>query len=271
MAINHPGVQIATAVAPLEAVSTRKGTTFQASVYDVSNTRRLAFLKLLKLEDIAREVLCAVLARMVGLPVAQAFYVQVDPSIVPGHRVGNHLKLAFGLEREHHVTFRIANDAVHDAIRRWPEALACGVFDEWIFNDDRLPNNLLFARDGVYWMIDHDEALPNSAQPGEACNSRILPLLSDGETEFDLHKLRRDALAVVERFKGIDWNEVRQFVLIADVATTGLGGYYERHIDFLQKRIEYMPDILTQSLGIRQLNMKLDSIIDSKDQNEKRS
>ncbi|MEX0740809.1 MAG: HipA family kinase [Pseudohongiella sp.] len=271
MAINHPEVQIATAIQPLDAIPTRKGTTFRASIYDTYNTRREVFLKLLKLEDIAKEVLCAVLARMLGLPIKQAFYVQVDPAIVPGRRAGNRLNLGFGLEREYYPAFRIANDQINDEIRRWPEALACGVFDEWIFNDDRLPNNLLFAENRVYWMIDHDEALPNSAQPADICYSQILHVLSDGKTEFELHKIRREALVVVEQLKSINWDEVLEFVCPADVATTGIGSHFEKYMSFLRQRIERMPDILTQSLGIKQLNMKLDNHINLADRDEKKS
>lgn len=271
MAINHPEVQIANAIPPLDAVSTRKGTTFQASVYDASYARRSAYLKLLKLEDIAREVLCAVLARMLGLPIQQAFYVHVEPAIVPGHRTGNRYNLAFGLEREHHMTFRIANDQINDAIRRWPEALVCGVFDEWIFNGDRLPKNLLFARNGVYWMIDHDEALPNSAQPIDVCHSQILHLLSEEKTELELHRIKRDALIVVQQLKGINWDDVRKFVFTGDVATTGIDSHFEKYISFLRQRIDHMPEILTQSLGIKQLNMKLENYIASEDREEKKS
>lgn len=93
MPINDPRVQIATALPPLDHVSTRKGTTFRAPIIDVFRSRRMAYLKLLKLEDIAREALCAVLARVVGLPIKQAFYVYVDPAIVPGHLTGNRAPL----------------------------------------------------------------------------------------------------------------------------------------------------------------------------------
>lgn len=271
MAINHPGVQIATAMQPLDAIPTRKGTTFESWINDAYNTRRRAFLKLLKLEDIAREVLCAVLARMLGLPIKQAFYVHVEPAIVPGHRTGNRYNLAFGLERERYPTFRIANDQINEEIRRWPESLACGVFDEWIFNSDRLPKNLMFARNGVYWMIDHDEALPNSAQPADVCYSQILHLLSDGKAELELHRIRREALGVVEQLKYIDWNEVKKFVFPQDVATYGIESHFEKYISFLRQRIEHMPDILTQSLGIKQLNMKLDKHINLDDREEKKS
>lgn len=271
MAINDPGLQIANAMEPLEAADSRKGTTFRAPAYDSSGSRRLVYLKLLKLEDIAREALCAVLARMVGLPIAQAYYVHVEPAIVPGHLAGNRYNLAFALERDHYPTFRIANDQIKERIRRWPDALACGVFDEWVFNCDRLPKNLLFARNGVFWMIDHDETLPNSAQPADACYSQILHVLSDGKTELELHRLRRDALTFVDRLKDINWEMVQQFVFPADIATTGIGSYFEQYITFLRQRIEHMPDTLTQSLRIRQLDMTLDGRVRPVDWEEKKS
>lgn len=269
MAINDFHVQIATATPPLEPVSTQKGTTFRAPIYDAQRTRRLAYLKLLKIEDIAREALCAVLARMVGLPIAQAFYVHVDPALVPGHFAGNIENLAFGLERDQYPAFRIANDQIYEEIRRWPDALACGVFDEWVFNGDRLPKNLLFASNGVYWMIDHDEALPNSAHVDDVCNAQILQVLREGKTELDLHRLRREALNVVERFKNINWGEVTRLVLPPDVTMSGMESHIEKHIKFLRQRIEHMPDILTRSLKIKQLDLKLDGHIAPIDWEEK--
>ena len=258
MTINDFRVQIATAIPPLEPVSTRKGTTFRAPIYDVQGARRLAYLKLLRVEDIAREALCAVLARLVGLPIAQAFYVYVEPAYAPGHVTGNTYNLAFGLEREYYPTFSIANDQVHEDITRWPEALACGVFDEWIFNGDRLPKNLVFASNGVYWMIDHDEALPNRAHVDDVCNAQILQVLSKGKSEWELHRLRRESLNVVERFKNINWAEVLNLVLPPDLATINIGSHFEKHIKFLRQRIDHMPEILANSLQIRQLDMKLD-------------
>lgn len=270
MAINDPRVQLATASPPLEAVATRKGTTFQAPIYDRSGTRRMAFLKLLKIEDIAREALCAVLARLAGLPIAQAFYVDVDPTYVPGHRSGNMYNLAFGLEQDYFPAFRIANDQINEKIRNWPDALACGVFDEWIFNGDRLPKNLLFASDGVYWMIDHDEALPNSARVDDVCYSQILQVFREGKNQLELHRLRRDALNVVERFKKIDWSCVLALLLPPELATTNIASHVEKHISFLKQRIGYMPDILTSSLNIKQLGLKLDDYTAPVDREEKK-
>lgn len=271
MSINDPRIQIATAVQPIEPVSTRKGTTFRAPVYDATNTRRQVYLKLLRTEDIAREALCGVLARVVGLPITQAFYVYVDPIYVPGHLTGNSENIAFGLEQERYGTSRIINDQLNDEIRRWPEALPCGVFDEWIFNGDRLPKNLLFARNGVYWMIDHDEALPNSTTVSDVCNSQILRVLCDGKSEFELHKLRRDALMVVERFKNIDWSVLPSQVIPPDLAMSNIGTHVEKYIKFLRQRIEHMPEILTRSLNIKQLDMRLDEYSAPVDREKKKS
>lgn len=258
MPINDPRVQIATALPPLDLVSTRKGTTFRAPIIDVFHSRRMAYLKLLKLEDIAREALCAVLARVVGLPIKQAFYVYVDPAIVPGHLTGNTENIAFGLERDFYSVFSIANSQIDDEILRWPEALACAVFDEWVVNGDRLPKNLLFAKNGVYWIIDHDEALPNSAQAHDLGGSQILQVLRKGKSELELHRLKRDALDIVQRFQRVDWDQLLELLIPPDLKTSNIVQYFEKHIEFLTHRIEYMPDILTRSLDIKQLDMKLD-------------
>ncbi len=271
MTINDFRVQPATAIPPVEPISTRKGTTFRAPIFDAFGAQRLVYLKLLKIEDIAREALCAVLARMVALPIAQAFYVYVDPAYVPGQVSGNIYNYGFGLERDYFPAFRIADDQIHDEIRSWDEAVACGVFDQWIFNEDRLPKNLLRASDGVFWLIDHDEALPNSAGVNEVCDSQILQVLREGKDELDLHRLRRKALNVVERFKEIHWSDVRKFVLQPEVAMSNIDSHIEKYIKFLRQRIEHMPEILTRSLKIKQLDMMLDSRAEPVDWEEKKS
>ena len=270
MTINDSRVQLATAFPPLEKEATQKGTSFRAPIDDRSGTRRIAYLKLLKIEDISREALCAVVARLSGLPIAQPFYVYVDPIYVPGHRTGNTDNLAFGLERDYYPTFRIANDQINEKIQIWPDALSCGVFDEWVFNGDRLPKNLLFASNGVYWMIDHDETLPNNARIDDICHSQILQILREGKNELELHRLRRDALSVVERFKKIDWSRVPDLLLPPELATTNIGIHVEKHIRFLKQRIEYMPDILTSCLNIKQLGLNLGDYKSSVEREEKK-
>ena len=130
MSINNYRVQIANAIPPVERIPTSKGTTFRADILTEERDRKKAYLKLLKVEDIAKEILCATLARKLHLPIKQAFYVNVDPSIVEGRLQGNTFNVAFGLERDYFPSSHLTNSQLEDELLGWSSALACATFDE---------------------------------------------------------------------------------------------------------------------------------------------
>ncbi len=267
MSVNNYRIQIANAVAPIERVATRKGTTFEADILTEKRERRKAFLKLLKVEDIAREILCATLARKLHLPIKQAFYVNVDPSIVEGRLQGNTFNVAFGIERDYFPSFHLANNQLEEEILNWSDALRCAVFDEWIFNPDRLPKNLMFVKNGEYWLIDHDEALPNSAKDDESANSSILQLLSKGKSELELHSIRRSAMNFVDEYNNIDWSEIHNLVRPEELQQSDAS--FQKYIEFLKNRTLHMHMIITKSLGIRQQELKFSDRENRSEENNK--
>lgn len=107
----------------------------------------------------------------------QPYYVSVDRVTLGEHSPRNSIDVAFGLEADSLPTFRIASYQMEKEISKWPDALRLAAFDEWIFNRDRIPNNLLFAGDGHFWLIDHDDALPEYPSPSTSANSQLLQLL----------------------------------------------------------------------------------------------
>ena len=256
MSFNDANIQLGTAYPPVEPKDTRKGRTFYADIDTGQGDRVRAFLKLLSIEDIAREALCATLARLLGLPIAQAYYVTVDPAYVDGYQMGNSQNVGFGLKNDC-PTFAIRNADLDYLVHAWmePDLTNCAVFDEWIFNRDRLPNNLIFDSTGVYWLIDHDEALPNYASPSAAANSQLLRLLSEPKSEIELWRLREDAMKRVQQYKEIDWKEVMR--LLRPDNLPGSEVHYARYIDFLKNRIPAMRGIITTSIGIQQRQLNL--------------
>lgn len=256
MSFNNQYIHLGTAIPPVEPIDTRKGRTFLADV-QTGEKRTQAYLKLLKVEDIAREALCATLARFLGLPITQAYYVYVDPSYVDG-QAGNADNIAFGLEKDrYYPTFPVRGSSLDSLIQGWPDALSCAVFDEWIFNSDRLPDNLVFDSSGVYWLIDHDETLPNYASPRAPANSSLLCMLSKSKSEIEteLWRLRNKAVACVQQYEAIDWGRVLEWLRPNDLL--GSESHYIRYIDFLKNRIPEMHAIITASMGIRQKQLGL--------------
>ncbi len=212
-------------------------------------------MKLLRVEDIAREALCTTLARLLNLPVLQAYYVHIDPSYIDSRTAGNPDNIAFGLEKDPSPTFPVRNIPLEDLARKWPEALSCAVFDQWICNGDRLPDNLIFGGIDTYWLIDHDEALPNYASPDTPVNSPLLRMLSDSKSEIELWKLLKEAMRRVQRYEDIDWDNVLKLLRPRDLP--GSERFYIGYIEFLRNRIPAMHDIITTSIGIRQTQLDL--------------
>lgn len=227
-----------------------------ADIY-TDKERTQAYLKLLNIEDIAREALCATLARLLGLPITQAYYVIIDSSYVDGQGMSNEHNVAFGLRNDCQ-TFAIQNAELDNLVNDWKEPYLtdCAVFDEWIFNRDRLPKNVRYDITKVYWLIDHDEALPNYASPETPANSPVLRVLSQSKSEFELWRLRDDAMRRVDQYRKIDWDKVVELLRMDNLPGSEI--YYARYIDFLRKRLPAMHDIITTSLGIQQKYLGLE-------------
>ena len=261
MSINDFHIQLATAYPGARRVESGKGTTLWAEL-ETDQGRKEAFIKLLSIENIAREAICAVLARKLYLPMLQPYYVNVDPITLGEAVPGNSINVAFGLEADTLPSFRMTNLQMEEQLSKWQDVLRLAAFDEWIFNRDRIPNNLLYAGDGNLWLIDHDDALPSYPSPSGSANSQLLQLLSHNKSEFELFNMRKTLRTFVAEYRSIDWEELFQLLLPHNL--TGSIPMFNRHIAFLKERIDYLDGIFTESLGIRQRELNLNkSLIDS--------
>ena len=256
MPINDFRIQLATAYPGATPARSGKGTTFFAELA-TDQGRKQAFIKLLRIEEIAREAICAVLARKLFLPMLQPYYVSVDPATLGGHVPRNPINVAFGLEADGLPNFRIASFQLDEELSKWQEALRLAAFDEWIFNRDRIPNNLIFAGEGSFWLIDHDDALPGYALPSASANSQLLQLLGHNKSEIELFRIRKELRTFVAEYRSIDWNEI--FDLVRSDQLTGSATMFNSHIRFLRRRIEHLDRIFSESLGIRQGELNLNT------------
>lgn len=267
MTYNDLHIQPATARPPLYKVPSKKGATYRTDI-ETDEGRKKAYIKLLSVEDIAREALCATLARKVHLPIRQAYYVYVNPDDITDGKPGNHLDVAFGIEEDAYPTFRGGSHHLDREILKWEDALACAVFDEWIYNRDRNASNLVFTSSRVFWLIDHDEALPNYAlpSPGSVCGSQLLYKLGSGVREMERHRLKQRALQMIEQYRQIDWAETYDLLRV-DVLDHSQP-HFERYINFLRERLYSMPSIVREILGIRQTELDFGQGSDSNAERE---
>ncbi len=249
MTINDFSVQIATAFPDMHKLDTAKGRTYLGEI--MGNTRVTAYIKMLNFADITKEALCAVLARQLGLPVPQPYYVSVDVSFT-NSGASNTAGIGFGLEEENAHLPRITDpERIRRDIQLWSDVLNCATFDAWIANRDRLPKNVIYngQRDG-FWMIDHDEALPSYLSSSAHANTELFKLLGENKSEIELYQIRNKALDFSDRFNAIDWRDIRK--LMREQEFPEMPQYLDAYIKNLQERAVHMTDILNGELNIRQ-------------------
>lgn len=251
MSLNNPRIEIATAYPNLKEISLGKGkgVTLFGDI-QTDQGAKVAYVKLLSLEGIAREAICSVLGRKLSLHIRQGYYVGLGNTQFHA-LAGNLESLAFGSLYDFTRLSRLKElSSFETHLLNWPDLLKSAVFDEWIANGDRLPNNMAFEKGGVFWLFDHDEAFPGHVSASTPVGSQLLALLSKDKTELELHRIRNQALDIVKSYEQINWDEVYSCVRVKEV--TSLEKYFEKQIKFLKARIPEMRNILTQDLGIKQ-------------------
>lgn len=266
MSLNNPRIEIATAYPDLakDSFAQGKGVTL---VGDISTDlgRMRAFVKLLSPEGIAREAICSVLAKILHLPVRQSYYVNLVSTQFRS-QAGNIEGLAFGCMRGFTPLFRLRDlSSFESDLLKWPELLKSAVFDEWIANGDRLPNNMAFENGKVFWLFDHDEAFPGYVSPSTPVSPQLLALAAKDKSEIELHRIRNQADDIIDSYRNLDWNEIYYCVRAAELKF--LEKYFVKQINFLKARIPEMRNILTQDLGIKQKDFFSDSQKTVKNQN----
>ncbi len=245
------------AITPREAVQIvqnliKTGPDFTFKGVHTLSTR--AFVKLLSLEGIAREAICSVLGRMLHLPIRQGYYVNVANTQFH-QQVGNLEHLAFGALDDGTRLFPLKELSSFEAdLLRWDDLVKSAVFDEWIVNGDRLPNNMAFERGGIFWLFDHDEAFTGHMSAATPVSPQLLTILARGKSELELHRIRHHAMKVVEGYEQIDWDEVYDCLRVKKEGRC-MKLYFDKQIHFLKARMPEMHNILTQDLGIKQAEL----------------
>jgi hypothetical protein len=131
------------------------------------------YVKLLPLNLRMVEVVCAWLAREVGLPLPLPAIVDVLRTRVERlcpWPYGSATKMAcYGTQEiPQALPLQQAENAksgqYEHLLRRWKDCLRTGIFDELIANDDRNKGNLVLDAHRSLWIIDHSRALRSGGQ-----------------------------------------------------------------------------------------------------------
>jgi len=132
--------------------------------------------------------------------------------------------------------------------------LECGVFDEWIINRDRIPNNLLYSSSEEFLLIDHDEALPAYAFSDSHSVSGILEALGARITHAERQALYKRSEFFIKRISKIDWEKIIPMVVVENVPEIRQD-FFLKHFELLKRRSEILSAIVSTGLGISQVEL----------------
>lgn len=202
------------------------------------------------------EIACALIGRAAGLAVPEPLLALIFPAQAPFLNLaepvfgfGSVQVSSPGLPAQH-------LDGPIDAIRRALSNtsdfhLVCA-FDEWIANNDRVSENILY--DGLrFWLIDHGEALPEGLQPRHRASGGNI-LLDDASaelSEFETRQALQHLSNAAGRFPSLP---------VHRLAETCRGTWTRDGVailsamdDFLRRRSGHLESLFRTALGVPQL------------------
>ena len=213
-----------------------------------------AYVKLVPTYQIVREVLCALIAQAVGLPVLRPGVVLLDDAPFETSE-----RFAFGTVAtpEQSLSRSMRDDSVlRSQLSRWTHLALAIAFDEWIANNDRTVRNLLFRGASDFVLIDHGEAIPS----GMAVDGSVPNLLA----RLAYADVNRDELGLATR-RVQDASVAFDEIDMTSIQTASLAEYWDADgrlsecCRFLTDRLVHLDDLIARSLGVGQRNLPLRS------------
>lgn len=223
------------------------------------------YFRLAERHTLAAELVCAVMARALGLPTPQPYVLHIAPGVLPGSRFADvaqtHLCVAthdLG-GQDFAQLLRQDTDFAKKLLREWALLVPTATFDEWVANLDRNFGNILFVAQSL-WLIDHAEAFGG-------CNRPLFPLRGLTKTAFtnklalllgEGNPARRKARLVEAK----QWLTLTAGSLnveqLANHAHPWQNPDEERElVDFLQNRLAITHQLLCHRLGHPELPLPL--------------
>jgi hypothetical protein len=208
-----------------------------------------AFVKVLSPMEIIVECICALVGQRLRLPVPQPLLVRV-----PGvHAGGTDTKLAFGSVAVPQGNFRWffqrENAAALRRLTAWAEVERAASFDEWIANGDRHFGNILHDGRDEFWLIDHDQAIPDDfAQSGASERNWLLGVLVLNAGEDKLVQIARAVDVVAGEIAALAVAEAAQELPLAPFQP-GMDQAVRR---WLEGRKSHLPRLLAARVPTKQ-------------------
>jgi len=215
-----------------------------------------AFIKLIPLQEILSEVVCALAGRVLSLPIPRPFVV-IDTE---NHLGQGHNRILFASENAGHPSFkrRILNGEkwVYDALLNWKQIHDAAVFDDWIANIDRNQGNLLVGGEDDFAIIDHGRALgaPDSVPSNFKAylTNMLAQVIINHGKDIGAAKFRKRATANAEKCAGLDYQELKKN---CRAAIYGMSERLEMVLYFLSQRAQFLPSLASRRGGQQELDL----------------
>lgn len=235
-----------------EPVKNGKHQVWQGTVRVSSNKTVKAFIKQCPPRELTIEVIATVIGRSLGLPLPFPLLVQVMPGRLRTAKL-NRPETFFGSQsqREPDLTQFIqkASDEtmVIRRLKSWPHAAFAGCFDEWIANEDRNLQNLLYDGSRNFTLIDHGLSFPIGMAPSAPTTKNFLLDVSINRPDISAKdKVTQKAVGFMRRCESMSLDE-----LLTSVANTVRDEEYHtsKIREFLHNRLPQLGEIIANKLG----------------------
>jgi len=198
------------------------------------------------------EVIATVIGRSLGLPVPLPILVQVMPGRIATVRLSDP-QIFFGSQsqREPDLTQFINSSAdqslLIQRLRSWPHAAIAGCFDEWIANEDRNLQNLLFDGGKNFTLIDHGLSFP-SGMPALAPTQKNF-LLDVSINNPAVSARRKMEENVADFIRDCEKMELNSLLLSVAASMDSMADHSQEIMGFLQQRLPQLGEIIAGKLG----------------------
>ncbi len=124
---------------------------------------------------------------------------------------------------------------------KWKQLPLAVLFDEWIANGDRTPQNLMFSGVDQFMLIDNEQGFPGHLSASEAQGANFLASHFFNQQDDALKQRMQQVFRAIQqarmiRFESLEFPALRMI--------TGCPEQIERCRDFVQQRWPHLPDLL---------------------------
>ena len=250
-----PGIGIATTAGTGNPISGSKSEIWLCPTYDAEGKGAPLYVKKgLTARAIMVEILCSQIAQVLALPVPQPYIVTAKSKHVGGK--GNSNVVCFG-------TLDMGSQSLARPIKCLNQILTLiqklkiedmiATYDEWIANDVRSPNDILFSPDNLLYLIDHESAIPSNKSADEQLTNWLADRLLEGMNNQERRSLLKQMHSRIAAFQRIEFTSAP----FSSGFIQGSGELYLELTKFLTERLTHIHRLVSQRIFPNQLHLNL--------------